>query len=125
MEQLYDIDAERSVLGAIIIKPDIAYEVMDKLRADDFYRQQHRLVFLTLADMVQKKIPVDIVSITEQVKSAGNLEKIGGIPFITQLANVTPTAANVMHHADIVLQYSMRRQMMAVADELRAAAMDL
>ena len=53
MEQLYDVDAERSVLGAIIIKPDIAYEVMDKLRADDFYRQQHRLVFLTLAAMVQ------------------------------------------------------------------------
>ena len=65
MEQLYDIEAERSVLGAIIIKPDIVYEVMDKLRADDFYRQQHRLVFLTLADMVQEKIAVDIVSITE------------------------------------------------------------
>lgn len=125
MEQLYDVDAERSVLGAIIIKPDIAYEVMDKLRADDFYRQQHRLVFLTLAAMIQKKVPVDIVSITEQLKETGRLDKVGGIPFITQLANVTPTAANVMHHADIVLQYSKRRQMMAVAEELRAAAMNL
>lgn len=125
MEQLYDVDAERSVLGAIIIKPDIAYEVMDKLRADDFYRQQHRLVFLALVAMVQKKVPVDIVSITEQLKEAGHLDKVGGIPFITQLANVTPTAANVMHHADIVLQYSKRRQMMAVAEELRAAAMNL
>lgn len=125
MEQLYDVEAERSVLGAIIIKPGIAYDVMDRLRADDFYRQQNRLVFQVLLAMVQRKTPIDIISITEQLRATDDLEKVGGIPYITQLANVTPTAVNVMHHADIVLQYSKRRQMMAVAEELRAAAMDL
>lgn len=124
-QQMYDLEAERSVLGSVLIKPDIMYDVMDKLRADDFYRQQHRLTFLTLAVMTQKKIPIDLVSIVEQLKADGNLDKVGGIPFVTALGNVTPTAANVMHHADIVLQYSKRRQMMAVADELRAAAMNL
>lgn len=122
---LFDLEAEQSVLGAIIVKPDIAYDVMAKLRADDFYRQSHRLTYQVLERMTRQKTPVDIVSITEELRKDGSLDKVGGIPFITHLANVTPTAANVMHHVDIVLSFARRRQMAAIADEIQAKAVDL
>lgn len=122
---LFDLEAEQSVLGAIIIKPEIAYDVMAKLRADDFYRQSHRLTYQVLERMTRQKTPVDIVSITEELRKDGSLDKVGGIPFITHLANVTPTAANAMHHVDIVLGFSKRRQMVAIAEEIQGKAVDL
>lgn len=122
---LFDLEAEQSVLGAIIVKPDIAYDVMAKLNADDFYRQAHRLTYQALERMTLEKTPIDIVSITEELRKDNSLDKVGGIPFITNLANVTPTAANVMHHVDIVLSFARRRQMAAIADEIQEKAVDL
>lgn len=124
-QQLFDIDAEASVLGAIMIKSSVLYELENKLRADDFYRQSHRIVYATMLKMQQQRSPIDIVTLTEQLRVDGFLDRVGGIPLVTQLANTVPSAANVQYHARIVLRYAKRRQLLAVAQELEAAVLDL
>lgn len=124
-QQLFDIDAELSVLGAIMLKSSVLYGLADELHTDDFYRQSHRVVYAAMLRMQQQRTPLDMVTLTEQLNTEGNLDRVGGIPFITQLANTVPSAANVRYYAKIVLKYAKRRQLLAVAQELQAAALDL
>lgn len=124
-QQLFDISAEESVLGAIMVRSSVLYELADKLHTDDFYRQSHRVVYSAMLRMQQQRTPIDIVTLTEQLNADGVLDRVGGIPLITQLANTVPSAANALYHARIVLKYAKRRQFIAVAQELQAAALDL
>ncbi len=88
------------------------------LRDNDFYRQDHRAVFQVIVDLFNSNQAVDMVTVTEALKKAGKLEDVGGIQFITYLANAVPTAANVSYHAKIVEEKSLLRQLISVSTQI-------
>ena len=117
-----NIEAEQAVLGAMLIKKEAIVEVQEILQPEDFYRETHRLVYEAMIELSGNDEAVDLVTLTEQLRKSGMLEKIGGLPFLTQLANAVPTAANVTYHAKIVKEKAELRRLISAATEIAGAA---
>ena len=94
-----NIEAEQAVLGAMLIDKEAIAKATEVLSADDFYREAHRVIFSAMLELYNKNEAVDMVTVTEILKRDNKLEDIGGIAYITSLANVVLTAANVKYHA--------------------------
>ena len=88
------------------------------LTSEDFYREAHRVIFNAMLELYNKNEAVDMVTITDILRRDNKLEDIGGIAYITALANVVPTAANVKYHADIIAEKSVLRQLVRVSTEI-------
>ena len=115
-----NIEAEQAVLGAMLIDKEAIAKATELLSADDFYREAHRVIFSTMLELYNKNEAVDMVTVTEILKRDNKLEDIGGIAYITSLANVVLTAANVKYHAEIVAEKSVLRQLVRVSTEIAA-----
>lgn len=115
-----NIEAEQAVLGAMLIDKEAIAKATELLSADDFYREAHRVIFSAMLELYNKNEAVDMVTVTEILKRDNKLEDIGGIAYITSLANVVLTAANVKYHADIVAEKSVLRQLVRVSTEIAA-----
>lgn len=113
-----NIEAEQAVLGAMMIDKEAISKATEILRENDFYRQDHRAVYQVIVDLFSKNQAVDMVTVTEALKREGKLEDVGGIQFITYLANAVPTAANVSYHAKIVEEKSLLRQLISVSTQI-------
>ena len=116
------IEAELSVLGAMMLKSSAATQALELLRAEDFYRQAHRTVFDAMEGLVRAGEPVDIVTMTEALKKAGLLEQVGGISFLANLTNAVPSTANLEHYAKIVKEKAILRSLIDVSTEIAGAA---
>lgn len=115
-----NIEAEQSVLGAILIDANAMEKVGEMLHPEDFYRQDHRLIYEAMQTLHSKGEAVDLVTVTEELKRMGKLDDVGGSSAITALSNAVPTAANIKYHADIVSEKSLRRQVINTATEIAA-----
>lgn len=115
-----NIEAEQAVLGAMLIDKEAIAKATELLSADDFYREAHRVIFSAMLELYNKNEAVDMVTVTEILKRDNILEDIGGIAYITSLANVVLTAANVKYHAEIVAEKSVLRQLVRVSTEIAA-----
>ena len=114
------IEAEQSVLGAMLIDKEAIAKVTEVLNADDFYREAHRVIFTAMLELYNKNEAVDLITVTDILRRDKKLEDIGGIAYITSLANIVLTAANVKYHADIVAEKSVLRQLVKVSTEIAA-----
>lgn len=108
------------MLGAMLIDKEAIAKATEVLSADDFYREAHRVIFSAMLELYNKNEAVDMVTVTEILKRDNKLEDIGGIAYITSLANVVLTAANVKYHAEIVAEKSVLRQLVRVSTEIAA-----
>ena len=117
-----NIEAEQAVLGAMMIKKEAIVEAQEILQPEDFYREAHRRVYDAMLKLAENDEAVDLVTLTEQLRKDGELEKVGGIPFITTIANIVPTAANVTYHAKIVKEKAELRRLIDAATEIAGAA---
>ena len=117
-----NIEAEQSVLGAMLIKKEAITQAQELLRPDDFYREAHRLVIETMLELAGDNEAVDLVTLTEALRKKEMLEKVGGISFITALANYVPPAANIVYPAQIVKEKSELRHLIDAATEFASAA---
>lgn len=115
-------EAEQAVLGAMLIKKDAISAAAELLSGDDFYRAAHRIVFEAIMALSQANEAVDMITVTERLKRTGDLDKAGGIAFVTALANAVPTAANVVFHAQIVRQKAQLRHLINAATEIAGTA---
>ncbi|MDO4920998.1 MAG: replicative DNA helicase [Phascolarctobacterium sp.] len=115
-----NIEAEQSVLGAMLIDKEAIAKATEILSADDFYREAHRVIFNAMLELYNKNEAVDMVTVTDILRRDNKLEDIGGIAYITSLANVVLTAANVKFHADIVAEKSVLRQLVRISTEIAA-----
>lgn len=97
-----NIDAEQSVLGALLLDKNALYRVADLLSPDKFYSTKHGLIYQAVLDMADSGTPVDMVTMTEHLREKKLLDDVGGIGYITLLSRLTPTAANARHYAEIV-----------------------
>lgn len=113
-----NLDAEQSTLGSMLLEKDAIYKGAELLRPDDFYREAHRVIFEVVVYLANRGEPVDMITVSEELKQRGMLDKIGGVAYLTQLANFVPTAANVEHYAHIVAEKSLLRSIITVATNI-------
>ena len=116
------IEAELSVLGAMMLKPQAVSQAVELLHADDFYRQAHRAVFEAMEELLRNGEPVDIVTVTESLKKSGLLDQVGGISFLANLTNTVPSTANLAHYAKIVKEKAVLRALIDASTEIAGAA---
>ncbi|MFO8060743.1 MAG: replicative DNA helicase [Bacillota bacterium] len=115
-------DAEQSVLGSMLLDRDAIALAAEMLRPEDFYRGAHGKIFAAMLKLYDRNEAVDLVTITEQMRSSGELEAVGGASYLSSLANSVPTSANIEYYARIVEQKSLLRQLIrACADITRLA----
>lgn len=117
-------EAEMSVLGAILIDDACVGKVRHTLGRDDFYRESHRLIYAACLDLSVRKHPIDLITLSEELKKSGNLGSIGGSSYLATLVDYVPTAANVSHYAKIVHSMALKRRMLAAAMKMIDMAHD-
>jgi replicative DNA helicase len=107
----HSLEAEQAVLGGLMLAPDAMDKVADKLGEDDFYRKDHRLIWRAIAELANKGMPSDAVTLGDWFDANGMAELVGGASYLIELANATPSAANIAAYADIVREKSVLRQL--------------
>lgn len=118
------VEAEQSVLGAMLIEKEAISKVAEMLQPEDFYREAHRLVYQAVQSLFNRNEAVDIITVTEQLRKEDKLEAAGGIAYVTSLANAMPTAANVMYHARIVEEKALLRGLITTATHIAGMGYD-
>lgn len=113
-----NLEAEQSVLGALMIEREAISKVTEFLKASDFYREAHRVVFDAILQLYGHNDAVDLITVTETLRKDNKLEAAGGISYVASLANSVPTAANVVYHARIVEEKALLRQLINAATEV-------
>ena len=106
-----NIGAEQSVIGAMLIDKNAVSLVTEKLTPEDFYRQAHQVIYSAILTLHSKNEPIDMITLINELKKMNRLDDVGGVAYVTLLANVVPTAANAKYHAQIVEDKSILRQL--------------
>ena len=114
-----NIEAEQSLLGALLIDKEAIVRISEVLHTEDFYKiDQHGAIYGAVQRLFEKREPIDLVTVTEELKSKGDLEKVGGSAYLTTLVNTVPTAAHIEHYAKIIREHAIRRKLIAQATRL-------
>lgn len=113
-----NIEAEQAVLGAILLAKEALITVSDMLSPEDFYRVAHQRIYSSMLNISETGEPVDLVTLTAELQSRKDLEEVGGVVYLTDLANAVPTAANVEYYAKIVEEKSIVRRLIKVSTEI-------
>jgi replicative DNA helicase len=116
----HNLEAEQAVLGALLLAPDSFAAVAEILRPEDFYGENHRQIYRVLADLAESGRPIDLVTVTEELKHRDVLEKAGGASYLATLAGAVPTAANVAYYARIVGDKGLLRYLINTCTQLVA-----
>ena len=113
-----DIEAEQAVLGAIFLDADALVEAMAVIEPQDFYRRAHQIIFRSMIALNDRNENIDIITLKSQIESENTLEDVGGISYLTELSQVTPTASGVAHYAKIVKDKSTLRELIQAATKI-------
>lgn len=118
-------EAEESVLGAVLLSVDAANEVMDRLDADDFYVPAHQSIYEAMRHLYDANQAIDAVTLSEELRRAGELEKVGGVSYLTRLVDVVPVTSNVENYAKIVEENARRRDLIRAGGTVTSIAFEL
>ncbi|MDF2947380.1 MAG: replicative helicase [Bacillales bacterium] len=114
----HNLEAEQAVLGSIFLEPQVLITIAEILIPEDFYRAAHQRLFNTMLKVSERSEPVDVVTVTTELSNQNLLEEIGGIPYLQDLVNSVPTAANVEFYARIVEEKSLLRKLIKTATSI-------
>ncbi len=117
-----DLEAERAVLGSILLSNEAFYSAVENLNEEDFYRPAHAMIFRSMVELSTVQEPIDAITLSSRLRAKNELEKAGGLPEIVALASVVATASNIAHYAEIVRKKSMLRRLINTATEIAASA---
>lgn len=112
------LDLEEAVLGALMLEKDALSAVIDILNPNVFYKDSHQKIFEAIQALFQKSSPIDILTVTAQLRQQGDLEMIGGAYYITELTNRVASAANIEYHARIISQKFIQRELIRISTEI-------
>lgn len=118
----HSIDAEQSVLGGLMLDNRAWDEIADRLKEEDFYRHDHRLIYRVMSGLAAQDKPLDVLTVTEALRGLHELENAGGEVYLFELANNIPSVANIKAYADIVRERSVLRQLIAAANDIAGTA---
>jgi replicative DNA helicase len=119
-----NLEAEVSLLGAVLIDEDVLTRVSDKVTADDFYDPRHELIFGAMLKLYERHKPVDLLTLSDELSKHENLEDAGGAGYITELTNQVPTSAHAESYADIITQNAMRRRLIKASGSIAELGFD-
>ncbi|MBO8165726.1 MAG: replicative DNA helicase [Kosmotoga sp.] len=114
----HSVEAEEAVIGSVLIDPDVLTDIMEILDSNDFYLRKHKLIFSAIEKLFDEGYPVDIVSITDRMRSLGTLDEIGSEVEIARLADTVPTSANAEYYARTVKEKSLLRSLIAAGSKI-------
>jgi replicative DNA helicase len=117
-------EAEASLLGAILIDSDAIVKIADIITAIDFFDVKHQRIYEAIQKLYEKRSPIDVLTLSDQLKNNGYLDMIGGAAYLTELTNFVPTAAHVEQYADIVAQKAVRRRLITASQEISGLGYD-
>lgn len=119
-----NIEAEQTVLSACLLSLGVFEEVVQKLKPESFFRPAHRIIFETMREMTSKSIPIDVISVADQLTAKNQLEAVGGQAYLLELTDNTFALTNWNHHADIVARDAIRRDLLYASASISALAYD-
>jgi replicative DNA helicase len=122
----HNIDAEESVLGAILLSERTMYSLVieEGLRAEDFYRERHRAIFAAMLGLYERSEAIDTVTVTDALRAAGTLEQVGGADSVDLLSGAVPNVANLRQYAQIVRDAALLRRLLNATYEIQSAVLD-
>lgn len=113
-----NVDAEKSLLGAILIDEEVLADVAEITKVIDFYDKRHSIIYDGMIRLYERRSPVDLLTLTDELKKRGDLDTIGGSSYLSELTNYVPTAAHAKSYADIVSQAAVRRRLIRAGGEI-------
>ncbi len=113
-----NLDAEQALLGCMLIDNEILAEVLEQLERNDFYQESHQYILTAMKMIFSERKPIDIVTLCDRLDGDGNLENAGGISYVSELAQITPSAANYKYYLDIVKRDSVNRSLIRAARDI-------
>lgn len=119
-----NLDAERSLLGAILVDSDSIVSVADIVTPESFYSPQNQIVYSAMQSLYEKRQPIDVVTLTNEIKKMKKLKEVGGTAFVAELSNVVSSAANIKHYAQLVAEAFIKRRLIAMSTEMSDLAFD-
>jgi len=121
---LSNVEAEASLLGAILIDTDGIVKIADSINAEDFSDKKHEYIYEAIAYLYNNHSAIDVLTLAEQLKSNGKLDLIGGPSYLAELTNFVPTATHIEQYAEIVAQKAMRRKLITISSEIGELVQD-
>lgn len=118
------LEAEQSVVGGLLLDNQAWDRIGDVIRADDFYRYDHRVIFEHIAKLIDGSKPADVITVYESLQSSGKADDVGGLAYLNTLAVNTPSAANIRRYAEIVRDRAILRRLITVSDEITGTALN-
>jgi replicative DNA helicase len=113
-----NIEAEQSVIGAILLENEVLPSVMEYLSPEDFYRDAHKRIYSAMLELYDKSEPIDLITLTDQMRKREELEAVGGASYLSSIVSQVPTSANVRYHAKIVKEKAVLRNLISTATEI-------
>ncbi|MEF9991507.1 MAG: replicative DNA helicase [Paraclostridium sp.] len=114
----HSVESEQSILGSILLDKEAIITVTETIQPEDFYKEAHKIIYECMMKLNNKNEPIDLITLTEELKKQGHLDDIGGISYITSLSTIVPTTSNVKYYADIVKEKSVLRKLIKVSNDI-------
>ncbi|MFZ2302228.1 MAG: replicative DNA helicase [Gallionella sp.] len=118
----HSVEAEQSVLGGLLLEASALDKIADLMTDDDFYRHEHRLIYRQVVRLSELAKPIDVITVAEALEIAGELDKVGGLPYLGNLAQNVPSAANIRRYGEIVRERSIMRKLVEVGTDIASSA---
>lgn len=119
-----NLDAEKSLIGAVLIDEEVLADVTEHVKPGDFYDKNHAMIYQAMMRLFEKHKPVDLLTLTEELKKKGELDVVGGSAFLTELTNYVPTAAHAAAYAEMVSQKAVRRRLIRASADITELGFD-
>ncbi len=116
--QPHNLESEQCVLGCVLIDQDATISIMAELKASDFYMEAHRIIYDNMEAVYNSNTPIDLVTLLSELERNNMADSVGGIDYLTTLANIVPSASNYKHYVDIVKRNSVLRQIIAASNDI-------
>lgn len=117
-----NIEAEQSVIGAVLLENDALIQALETLKSEDFYHEAHRQIFLCMMELYEKNEPADLITLTESLRKKNKLEEVGGASYLADISDKIPTAANIEYYTKIVKEKSVLRSLIRSATSIVSKA---
>ena len=114
----HSVESEQSILGSILLDKDAIITVAETITPNDFYKDAHRVIYESMMALNNKNEPIDMVTLTDELRKRGYLDDIGGVTYLTSLSTIVPTTSNVKYYADIVKEKSVLRQLIKASNDI-------
>ncbi|EIM78121.1 replicative DNA helicase [Nitritalea halalkaliphila LW7] len=118
------VELEEAVLGALMLEKDALTEVVDILKPESFYKDAHKAIYTAILDLFSESSPIDLLTVTNQLRKSGQLEIAGGAFKVAELTSKVSSAANIEYHARIITEQAMKREMISIASEIQRDAFE-